>query len=644
MAAEPVPPLYGGDLVADAPAGSLIYWVESMTEVKPLQSGGLLAVCAPIREGWRDEHSRQLAGHHVVIVPSAGWASSYGPVKTRAIARSIGQHAASVKVTPPPPCDGAAADAATYLLTHTIAEFEKWAEEVPAQEPPGRGRKASATAGDTDWEEPVPLDSDPAPPTFPTAVQPEWVRDMVEAAAEALQVPPDLPGALALAVLATAAAGPVHIEAAPDWQEPLNLYVSVAMEPGERKSGTFREMTAPMAAYERLELARMAPEIAQAASRRRQAEKKVDRLEKAAASAPDPVKAQKLVGAAAGAVEERDQIVVPHEPQRITADVTPEKLSTLLFQHDGRFAVLSPEGGIFDLMAGLYSKGQPNPDVFLKAHAGDTIRVDRGSRPSEYVEHPALTLGLTPQPASLAAVRKNPALRDRGLLERLLIAVPLGRAGRRKIHPEPIPTAVRERYTAQLQTLARSIDGLDPDPRLTIKLDPRAAAALDAFRTAHEPRCGPDGDLASIKGWANKLPGAAVRIAGLLHLAEHLSDGFGRPIDGATMGGALEVAAYFTAHALRAFGLMDADSRRPDAEAVLAWAQRQNVPEFTRRDAYRGLRRHFSEIAPLTAACELLAQHGYLRPLEEERRPGRPSPAYEVHPSVLAAEAPAAAP
>jgi hypothetical protein len=76
------------------------------------------------------------------------------------------------------------------LVAFNIAELEKWAEEVPVQEPPGRGRKPSAAAGeraalkaavmggDADWAEPVQLDSAPAPPTFPTAIPPEWVRHM----------------------------------------------------------------------------------------------------------------------------------------------------------------------------------------------------------------------------------------------------------------------------------------------------------------------------------------------------------------------------------------------------------------------------------------------------------------------------------
>ncbi len=649
MVVEPGPSLHGGDLLEAARRGSTVYVVEGPTDVKAGQSAGLAVVCAPLSGGggWHPDFTEELSGFDVICVQSRGYPSSYGPVKWRGIAREITKRAARVRLLEFPTIDGETiGDLASYLQRHSPDAFAELAESDACELPrraarslaDGREVQGAATppAAEGNWDEPVPLDRDPDPPPFPTETLPGWMREFVEAIAEAYQVPRDLPGALALAVLALASAGPVVVDAAPDWREPLNLFVAVAMDPGERKSGVFREMTAPMTDYERAELSRMMPEIAQAASRRRQAEARVADLEKAAATTHDDSERRKLTGQTEKAVEERDQIVVPQEPQRFTSDVTPEKLGSLLAAHDGRFGVLSPEGGVFDQMAGLYTKGQPNPDVFLKAHAGDTLRVDRGSRPSEFVERPTLTLCLAVQPASLAAVRANPALRNRGLLERLLMSVPRSIVGQRQIKPPPVPPSVRSLYAERLKALARSVDQKPMDDPLVLRLSAGAGEYLDEFRRAHEPRCGPDGDLAGIKGWASKLPGAAVRIVGLLHLADHLTDGFARPIERSTMQSALKIAEYFTAHALRAFDLMDADPRVPDAAAVLAWVQGTKPTQFKVRDAYRALRTRFSEAAPVRAACKLLDEHGYLREIEEPPRRGRPSPAYEVNPAELA--------
>src|ERR1019366_10624509 len=89
-----------------------------------------------------------------------------------------------------------------------------------------------------------------------------------------------------------------------------------------------------------------------------------------------------------------DRLDVPAPPRMFTADVTPEKLASLLHENGGRMAVLSAEGGIFDIMAGRYSSGMPNIDVYLAGHAGDPIRVDRRGRSPEFVDRPALTIGL----------------------------------------------------------------------------------------------------------------------------------------------------------------------------------------------------------------------------------------------------------
>ena len=50
------------------------------------------------------------------------------------------------------------------------------------------------------------------------------------------------------------------------------------------------------------------------------------------------------------------------------------------------------------------------------------------------------------------------------------------------------------------------------------------------------PRLDPHGgDLGHITKWASKLVGTTARIAGLLHAAEHLGDGYRRPIGEETM-------------------------------------------------------------------------------------------------------------
>jgi Protein of unknown function (DUF3987) len=52
---------------------------------------------------------------------------------------------------------------------------------------------------------------------------------------------------------------------------------------------------------------------------------------------------------------EADLPVVPRPPILFTADVTAERLEVLLEGNAGRLAVISDEGGIFDVIAGRYN-------------------------------------------------------------------------------------------------------------------------------------------------------------------------------------------------------------------------------------------------------------------------------------------------
>ncbi len=54
------------------------------------------------------------------------------------------------------------------------------------------------------------------------------------ALAEALQCPVDLPAMLGMAVLSLACAKKFQVLVRSDWDEPVNLYVVVALKPGEK--------------------------------------------------------------------------------------------------------------------------------------------------------------------------------------------------------------------------------------------------------------------------------------------------------------------------------------------------------------------------------------------------------------------------
>jgi hypothetical protein len=95
-------------------------------------------------------------------------------------------------------------------------------------------------------------------------------------------------------------------------------------------------------------------------------------------------------------------------------------------------------------------------------------------------------------------------------------------------------SAVADHYALELQALAASLTtpaGPDSDDGPTLlTLDQAASELLLAFERDLEPRLAAgSGDLAHLAGWAAKLAGATCRLAGLLHLASHLHDGWAVP-------------------------------------------------------------------------------------------------------------------
>ena len=315
------------------------------------------------------------------------------------------------------------------------------AEEILA----GLSSPPPPEASEDGWEPPVPLTARRLLPPFPVDALPGWVAAQVPAVAEFTQTPPDLAGCVALAVLSAAAGGKAMVEPRPGWHEPVNLYTVVALSPGSRKSAVFAVMTAPLLAAERELLARARPLIVQAELEKQVSTRLAERATAAAANASDAVRTDALAEAS-GAALNAAAITVPVLPRLVADDITPEAAASLLSEQGGRLAVLSAEGGIFATMAGRYSAGTPNLEVFLKAHAGDLLRVDRKGRPAEHVEHPALTIGLAVQPEVLSQLADMPGFRGRGLLARLLFALPENTVGRRRIGPDPVPADVAQAY------------------------------------------------------------------------------------------------------------------------------------------------------------------------------------------------------
>ena len=501
---------------------------------------------------------------------------------------------------------------------------------------------ASASPG-TDWEPPVPFHQFDLP-SFPAGALPNWMRDFVEALATATQTPIDLAGMLALAVVAAACAKKVKVCLKPGYSEPANIFVVVAMEPGARKTGVFREVVAPMEDHEQAEVRRAAPEIAKGKAALKIKEGALKKLQDKAVTAKKHEQ-EALAAEVAALAAELAEIVVPESPRYIADDCTVERLATLLRDQGGRIAVMSPEGDVFDLMAGRYSQtGTGNFGVYLKGHAGDTLRIDRVGRPPEFVAEPALTVGLAVQPEVIRGLIDKPGFRGRGLLGRFLYSLPVSLLGHRDTNPPPVPSAIRSVYHTKIHALLelpleKDRDG-EPHTH-ELWLDSDARTRMDEFATWIEPQLSEFGDLGSMRDWAGKVVGAVGRIAGILHMAAYAETPapWDFPISLKIFDAAIQVGKYLIPHAKAAFAEMGADPFVGHAKTILRWIEQNNLICVTKRELHQALRGTFKRVEEIEQPLSLLVSHGFIRKQEEASGggPGRkPSPVYEVNPIWIA--------
>jgi replicative DNA helicase len=410
-----------------------------------------------------------------------------------------------------------------------------------------------------------------------------------------------------------------------------------ALPPGNRKTAVFADTTRPLEQYEQSESQRLSREIAKTQSLYKIREAALKRAQDEAARAK-PQEQQRLAEVAAQMAAELTALKIPCPPRYVADDCTPERLATILRDQGGRIAVMSPEGDVFDLMAGRYSaNGTSNFGVYLKGHAGDTLRVDRVGRPPDFVKAPALTVGLAVQPEVLRGLVEKPGFRGRGLLGRFQYSLPKSLLGNRITNAPPVPDDVRATYHKNVLALLEVPLGTDEDGSNVLNLEPVAQECLQHFDAWLEPQLAEFGELGGVTDWAGKLVGTIGRLAGILHVAAFAGEStpWEIPVSPQTVEHAIAIGRYLIPHAKAAYAEMGADAVVEQAKRILRWIEHGGLSRFTKRDVHQGMRGRFKRTEELDAPLTLLIDHGYVRkrPQPKHDGPGRPpSPVFEVNP------------
>jgi putative DNA primase/helicase len=499
---------------------------------------------------------------------------------------------------------------------------------------------ASDARGIGQWEQPV-LFGRNVTPEIPPELLPGIFGEYAAALADGLQVSPTMPTLFALSVLSLALQRKFVVSPhGDDYTEPCCIWAAILADSGERKSAIIQRLLAPALLWEAKRKEALASEITEADTLRAINQRRIERLQGDAAKEDSPVRRGELVREIAELHDQTPEVKLP--PRLFTGDTTAERLQQMLMEHGGKMAVLTDEGGIFSVMAGIYTGGEAYVDVFLQAYSGSAVRVDRGSR-TAIIDRPALTFGIGIQPGLIQDMQPNTKrkFRSSGLFARFFWCYPASNIGKRDMARRgAIPVEMANRYRAAvlgLLDIQPNTNDLGEETEHVLTLSEVARDGWIAFAQKIENGQAEGGKLESLRDWCAKLPGGALRIAGLLHVAEH---GFknGTEISADTMRRAVRLCTLLIPHAVAMFDMVGADPGIEDAKVLWRWIERQGADEFKRNDIHRAYHSRFAKVERLIAALDLLKGRALIAgPYKDAANGGRPSVYYRVNPMALGA-------
>lgn len=476
-------------------------------------------------------------------------------------------------------------------------------------------------------------------PDLPPDLLPSVFGEYAGALSDALQTPSTMSVLFTLAVMSLALQRKFKVSPfGDDYSEPVCVWAVILADSGERKSALIQRLLKPVLLKEAKLAEQMRPEIMERDTLRKINAKRIEKLQADAAKEESPVRRGEMVREIGELAAQTPEELKPK--RYFTGDVTPEKLQTMLVDHGGSMSVMSDEGGIFLVLAGLYNGGEAYVDVFLQAYSGSPVRVDRGSR-TAVIDRPALTFGLGMQPglfADMAPAAKR-KFRSSGTFARFFFGLPATRIGKRDMGRRvTIPVELESRYRAEVLRLLEIeprtgvADGDDDEHVLTL-----SDAARDLwvkFAQKIENDQGDDGPLVDMRDWCAKLPGGALRVAGLFHVAGH--GAADEPISEETMKRAIGLCLRLIRHAQAVFDLIGADPAAEDAKVCWRWIERQGKREFLRSELHRAHHNRFAKIDRLIQALEVLKGRNLIAgPYKGAASGGRPPIFYRVNPDTI---------
>ncbi len=476
------------------------------------------------------------------------------------------------------------------------------------------------------WETPKDFNGVRMLPLFPIDSLPSFLGEYLKAVCYHIQVFPEMAVLPLLSALSLCVQGKAMIYyPGNNHTEPLNIYTLTVAAPGERKSGVMRELTAPIQKYQDRWNDTHKSLIAKYHTEKAFLEQRKAEAMRGKNANIDLAKeyTQKLL--------ELEEI---SEMKLTVKDTTPEALARELYLHGERMGILDDEGSVFDVLAGLYSNGQSNINIFLEGYDGSPYSIARATKEDIVLHSPLLTLGLMVQPSHFMEAMNNKQFSGRGFIHRFLFSFPQSKSGSLTFETPNIPVELRTKYNDLITGLL--VLPYPDDPPVIHHSQGSKYLFREYFEHLQEG-LKPGGIFEAMKEWTAKQLSRALRIAGIFHICKYGEKFAGQSIDTETAKAAISIAQWSEAHAVKALSGDGVEGEITQTAKQIIEKLKKIGKETVSRSELINAMRGSHRINDLVLPLELLEDMKYIRltDVSSGSKGGRTKQNIEVNPQVF---------
>ncbi len=448
------------------------------------------------------------------------------------------------------------------------------------------------------------------------------------------QTPPALAVMFVLAAVAACCQRKFEVHPWAGYRETLSLWVMVTLPASTRKTSVFEFLTRPHLAWQERQKESLRIPIERSKTERKITQAKIADLESKAKDAKSQDEVSQLLDQIDTLrIEEQKEM---HSPEVFFGNCTPEAFESHLAIH-GAGALLADEGGQLDIMAGIYSQGTPNVDCFLRSYTGTSIQVKRRQREA-FIVRPASTIGLITQTGKVSGLHPSAKrkFRDNGIFSRFLWCLPKSTVGTRDVRKHSkIPLEIEDGYQQRIWLLLEVLAG--PEARI-VGVEPDALEEWYRLAEFIEPKQAKGQEFESYQDVTGKIPGQALRIAGLLACWETANLAGAININADQMRRASKLCRLLIPHAQKMLDGITSDPCVDDARYVFEHITAQRANPVVVRELHALGRFKNGKKERLSDALNVLWERNIVGPERTISTGGRPKVVRDINPAVLEPE------